>query len=808
VWLGAIVLLALAGGAALTAAQAARRTDTAFARDLAEGRASDAVVNANTYTENPKDAVSLRVQGTRMLDQVTRLDYVDAHGLFGGVNIARQLPGGRFDNRLNTGTALGLAAYDDDIGRTVARFRVKAGRVPRADRVDEVLINPRIARLEGWRVGTRINDMYVFGPDDFDETGGPRYGSGAHLPLVVVGIGAVPEDLLVPDAELPPRLFLTPAFAARYPDSVFYLNQWVRLRHGAADLERLQSDVTRINRAAPYISMPIAPTREGLTKINRANDPLVNGLWILAALAGVVGLLLASQSLGRAFAGRAGDHAQLRALGATRRQRFEIEVISLIIVAAVAALAAALIGFLGSAFTPVGSARRAEPHPGLSINLSLLAIGAGLLFLGTVLATLPAIWRVSRLKQLPGPVAIDAMQRRARVADALASAGFGAPAVVGTRLALQSGRGATATPVRSVLASLTLVIAAATATFAFGVNLQRVTTTPRLYGWNWDAAVGTAFGSIPQDAVDPVVHFANVRQAGAVTIGRITIGGRTISGFGLDPLRGSVGPDLAEGRLPQARDEIVLGARTMRRAHAHVGGDVDAKVNGARVRLHVVGEAPFASFGGVKFSDAGLGTGALGTTSLFPVTDDGSGGKFNYILLRFAPGTRADTLPKLRAWLAGVGCTDPTCLLTDGRPTEVDGYRNARGLPSAIGIMLILLLVATLTHVLVTTMRRRAADLAVLRALGCVPRQLASILRWQAFVLTGTALALGIPIGLLASGLAWRAFTDQLGIAPGTVIPLVALTTLTLVMLALALVLASAAGMRVPRVARRVRLVA
>jgi hypothetical protein len=246
----------------------------------------------------------------------------------------------------------------------------------------------------------------------------------------------------------------------------------------------------------------------------------------------------------------------------------------------------------------------------------------------------------------------------------------------------------------------------------------------------------------------------------------------------------------------------------MRRAHAHVGGDVDAKVNGARVRLHVVGEAPFASFGGVKFSDAGLGTGALGTTSLFPVTDDGSGGKFNYILLRFAPGTRADTLPKLRAWLAGVGCTDPTCLLTDGRPTEVDGYRNARGLPSAIGIMLILLLVATLTHVLVTTMRRRAADLAVLRALGCVPRQLASILRWQAFVLTGTALALGIPIGLLASGLAWRAFTDQLGIAPGTVIPLVALTTLTLVMLALALVLASAAGMRVPRVARRVRLVA
>ena len=806
-WLGAIVLLALAGGAALTAAQAARRTDTAFARDLADGRASDAVVNANTFAENPKDAVRLRAQGMHLLDEVSGLPGVVAHGRFGGVSLARQLPGRHFDQRLNTGTALGLVAYDNDVGRTIARYRIKSGRAPRADRADEVLINPTIARLEGWRVGTRIDDLYVFNPDDFDETGAPRYGAGPRAPMVVVGIGVIPEDLLVAAAQRTPRLYLSPAFAKRFPDSVFYLNEWVRLRDGAAGVERLQSDVTRINRAAPYIAMPISPTDEGLKKVNRANDPLVNGLWILAALAGIVGLLLASQSLGRAFAGRAGDHAQLRAVGATRRERFEMETLSLIVVALVAALAAAGFGFLGSALTPVGAAREAEPHPGLSLNLALMAIGVALLFLGTVLATLPAIWRVSRITALPGPVAVDTMQRRARVADALAAAGFGAPAVVGTRLALQSGRGATATPVRSVLASLTIVIAAATATFAFGVNLQRVTTTPRLYGWNWDAAVGSTFGSIPKEAVDPVVHFDNVREAGGLTIGKITIGGRTTAAFGIDPLRASVGPDLAEGRLPQSRDEVVLGARTMRDAHVHVGGDVEAIVNGARVRLHVVGRAPFASFGSVKFNDAGLGFGALGTTSLFPVTDDGTGGKFNYLLLRFAPGTRAETLPKLRAWLANVGCSDPSCVVTDGRPVEIDGYRNARGLPPAIGIMLILLLVATLTHVLATTMRRRAADLAVLRALGCVPRQLASILRWQALVLTGTALALGIPIGLAASGIAWRAFTNQLGIDPGTVIPFAILAALTTVLLLLAAALASAAGIRVPRIAKRVRLV-
>jgi hypothetical protein len=808
VWLGAIVLLALAGGAALTAAQAARRTDTAFTRDLADGRASDAVVNANTFAENAKDAAALHEQGMHLLDQVSALDYVESHGRLGGASLVRQLPGRRFDERLNTGTALALVAYDNDIGHTIARYRMKAGRIPRSDRADEVLINPTIARLEGWNVGTRIDDMYVFSPDDYDETGSPRYGAGTRVPLVVVGVGSVPEDLLVSGAERVPRFYLTPAFAAKYPDSVFYLNEWVRLRDGAAGIERLQSDVTRINRGAAHISMPISPTGQGLTKVNRANDPLVNGLWILAALAGLVGLLLASQSLGRALAGRAGDHAQLRALGASRRQRFIMEGTSLVVVALVAAMAAAVFGFLGSAFTPVGAARVAEPHPGLSLNLALTAAGVALLFLGTVLATLPAVWRVSRIMALPGPVAVDGIHRRARAADAVAAAGFGAPAVVGTRLALQSGRGATATPVRSVLASLTIVIAAATATFTFGVNLQRVTTTPRLYGWNWDAAVGSSFGAIPPEAIDPVVHFANVREASGLTVGKITIGGRTISAFGIDPLRGAVAPDLSEGRLPTTRDEIVLGAKTMRRAGAHVGSRIDATINGAKVRLHVVGRAPFASFGSVKFGDTGLGTGALGVSSLFPVPDDGSGGKFNYVLLRFAPGTRAATLTKLQTWLAEQGCADPTCILTDGRPTEIDGYRNARGLPPAIGIMLILLLVATLTHVLVTTMRRRAADLAVLRALGCIPRQLASILRWQALVLTGSALALGIPIGLAASGIAWRAFTNQLGIAPGTVIPSAVLAALTAVLLLLAAVLASAAGVRVPRVARRVRLVA
>ena len=57
------------------------------------------------------------------MDKVSSLDYVVAHGLLGGTSLVRQLPGGGFDERLNTGTALALTAYDNDIGHTIASIR-------------------------------------------------------------------------------------------------------------------------------------------------------------------------------------------------------------------------------------------------------------------------------------------------------------------------------------------------------------------------------------------------------------------------------------------------------------------------------------------------------------------------------------------------------------------------------------------------------------------------------------------------------------------------------------------------------------
>jgi hypothetical protein len=348
------------------------------------------------------------------------------------------------------------------------------------------------------------------------------------------------------------------------------------------------------------------------------------------------------------------------------------------------------------------------------------------------------------------------------------------------------------------------VVATVTATFAFGVNLQRWSTTPHLYGWNWDAALGGSFGTIPPQFEQSIEHFPHVVEASAMTLGQVTIAGRPIPAIGIDHLLGALTPNIDAGRLPTNAREIVLGARSMRAIHKHIGDTVDASVGTEKASLQIVGRSTFAAFGNERGNESGLGIGALGTTSRFPAHDESTpGGRYNYILLRFAPGTAVQAEQQLRAFLAKSGCADPTCLITDSRPAEIDGYRSARRLPLAIGIVLVLLLVATLTHVLVSTMRRRSGDLAILRALGCSPRNLVATMRWQSLVLTSASILIGIPLGLVANSVAWAAFSRQLGIAPGTVTPFAKLAIGAVALMLVATVLATAVGLRVPGATRR-----
>ena len=116
-------------------------------------------------------------------------------------------------------------------------------------------------------------------------------------------------------------------------------------------------------------------------------------------------------------------------------------------------------------------------------------------------------------------------------------------------------------------------------------------------------------------------------------------------------------------------------------------------------------------------------------------------------------------------------------------------------------VALALFAVGTLAHVLVTAVRQRRRDLALLKTLGLVRRQVLSVVEWQALSLAAVALVIGVPLGLLAGRWAWVLFASSAGLAPAASIPL------ALVLLTIPVTAALAAGLAVGpgRAAARVR---
>jgi putative ABC transport system permease protein len=70
----------------------------------------------------------------------------------------------------------------------------------------------------------------------------------------------------------------------------------------------------------------------------------------------------------------------------------------------------------------------------------------------------------------------------------------------------------------------------------------------------------------------------------------------------------------------------------------------------------------------------------------------------------------------------------------------------------------------------VVSVARRRTENGLLRALGMVRRQLASVVFWQASTVAVVAIVLGIPIGIAAGQAIWRAFAVSLGVVPAPVV--------------------------------------
>jgi hypothetical protein len=283
-----------------------------------------------------------------------------------------------------------------------------------------------------------------------------------------------------------------------------------------------------------------------------------------------------------------------------------------------------------------------------------------------------------------------------------------------------------------------------------------------------------------------------------------------VPAIGLDQPRGGDYLTIRAGRAPVRADEIALGAQTLHALHARVGQVVQVTVQllsvGSSVRrtMRITGVAVLPAFGRGPFTPTGLGTGAVTTAAVLSTpsvpgesTRCRAGATcYNFFLLRYRPGTdTAAAAATLTSAITRAGCPPGFCAMTaDQRPSDIKDYASVRDTPLVLAAVLIVLAAGTLAHVLLTGVRRRRRDLALLKTLGFARSQVLCVVAWQATVFATVMLLIGLPLGVLAGRWAWTFFATAAGVAAQPAIPLTAVLLAIPVTLLLANLIAAWPG--------------
>lgn len=744
-WVGVVVLIGLAGGAGLAALAGARRTASSFDRFGEEASEAHAVI----FMEAGGDA--------SVLDAVARLPGVTESGR-GAILLSAPVGSGL---RAGLDVAV-LAALDDRALRTIERPRLVQGRLPAAERADEVAVNEALARRLDLDLGDRFTLQgptpaelkACLGTGSCDDLSG-----GPAAPVVVVGVTRSLSDL-------DDRTFdtygasVSVAFHRRYgertasPGSGFF----VRLAGGEAALPAFRKAVAGISE-----DLEVEPGSSGTE--DDALRVQSQGLLVFAAAAAAAGLVAVGQAYARLAAAGAAGIATLGVLGAGRRQRWFAAVGPLAVVAPAGAALAVAVAWLASPLLPIGLGSRAEPHPGSAFDAGVLLLGGLLLVVAVLVRAAVSALRVS------GVPAGDVARVRRRAAHPSSTArvlAIGRPPLlaVGARMAVARDRGASAMPVGSTLLGAVVGVAGLVGVLTFDRSAAHLRSDASLYGAPWSAQVSFADDPAVTAAARAAAERAGrVEALGLVGQARLTAGGRSdVLAIAVEPQQGAIGATVLAGRAPVAPDEVLVGGDLLRNLNRKVGDTIRLGGDAGGGTYRVVGRVSVPIIDSDSRSDGLVLT--LGGLERLVSTVAGEDGRT--LLVRWAPGT---DLAAARATMEEAGFVyDPPFV-----PTEVDNLGELGAIPEALaGFLAALGLVAT-AHALAVTVRRRRRDLAVLRALGFTPGDTRWTVAWQAMTTVAVGLGAGIPLGLVVGRSAWSSVADGLEVVDRPFVPVLAL---------------------------------
>ena len=267
--------------------------------------------------------------------------------------------------------------------------------------------------------------------------------------------------------------------------------------------------------------------------------------------------------------------------------------------------------------------------------------------------------------------------------------------------------------------------------------------------------------------------------------GEINVTGRDgaivqIATTGLDSLDGPLPLTVISGRAPAGPREIALGSLTIADLGLGVGdrtvvsgpcGSLDADVVG-RVAIPLTGD---------NYPDAGsivtLGTFRQVCAAELLADIDTE----DFVLVRTRTGGAAALAEDVTA--------QGFYVRPLAKPIAIAALEDIGAVPVVVAVLVAILGAAAAAHALSLAVRRRRADLAVLRTFGLTPRQAGGVIRWQAVVLAAVALVVGIPVGLVIGRLVWSAIAAPSDVVVRADVSSIGLIVFAAVAVAVALVL-------------------
>jgi hypothetical protein len=788
------ILVGALGGLSLGSIAAARSTESSFSDYVALSHVPslfvfDGVINPSIGLDS--------AYNPGLLHKLARLPHVEHVASTVELNLGPMTPSHRVlpdtENLPAEASVNGLDVREDPVFIT-------QGRMADLKRADEFVVDAATAKTLHLHVGEVVPIGWLTNQQASSGNIGPNYvipaAQRTNVRLVGIGGGQATTLFRDQDDDSGSALMLfTPALTNKLLECCSNdMISALTLRGGDRYVASTEAAVRQVlPKGLPFVYVQSSSVQ---ATANETLRPEAIALAVFGAIAGVATLLIAGQVVSRRIRLRAADLDIVRALGGDRSMILCDCLLGTLAAVLAGCLLAGLVALALSPLAPLGPVR---PYLRIVVHADWTVIGLGM---AVLLLTLAAISVVSAYLALPDrPRASDRRLSPSWAATGAIRAGLPPSAITGVRFALEPGAGRTAVPVRSAILGAILSVTVVVATVTFGSSLNTLVSHPALYGWNWtyDMDGGGGLGDVPGHAA------AKLLDADPLVTSWSGIYYSTLQFDGMnEPVMGAspgavVAPPVLSGHGLQAGNQVVLGAATLRQLHKRVGDTVEEQAhNGRPVRLTIVGTATLPPIGVIGSSHLEMGTGAVLSYQLIPAAArnlfEVNPGP-NAILIRTKDGASAQALRSLQAIGTKLGIAENGgSILPVVRPAEILNYGSLGSIPMLLGAALGAGAAVALGITLITSVRRRRHDLAILKTLGFTRRQLAVAVAVQAGVAAVIGCAVGIPIGIALGRVLWDLFASEISAVPSPTVAAGSVVTIGLIAVALAVLVATVPG--------------